>query len=96
MQFMVPSFAFRRVYRRNAPLFGPRTISVTDSGIASDHQLGYSEASWSAYLKFHETEQSFLLYQPADLISIVPKRAFSSPDDLQEFKALLTAKVAQA
>lgn len=96
MQFVVPSFAFRRVYRRNPRMFGSRTVTITNGGISSDHQLGRSESSWNNYEKFQETARSFLLYQSADLIGIVPKRAFSGKDELQEFKALLAAKTSQS
>ena len=95
MQFVIPTFVFRRVYRRNSRMFGPRTVTVNEAGIISDHQLGRSEAAWSTYFKFHETAKSFLLYQSADLIGILPKRAFSGAADLQEFRALLAAKVPQ-
>jgi len=95
MQFVIPTFVFRRVYRRNSRMFGPRTVTVNEAGIISDHQLGRSEAAWSTYFKFHETARSFLLYQSADLVGILPKRAFTGAADLQEFRALLAAKVPQ-
>ncbi|HWG49375.1 MAG TPA: YcxB family protein [Candidatus Acidoferrales bacterium] len=95
MQFVIPTFAFRRVYRRNSSMFGPRTVTVTDTGITSDHQLGRSESAWNTYFKFQETQRSFLLYQSADLIGILPKRAFVHGADLQQFRALLVAKVPQ-
>ncbi|HET9183654.1 MAG TPA: YcxB family protein [Candidatus Angelobacter sp.] len=93
MQFVIPTFVFRRVYRRNSRMFGPRTVTVSGNGITSDHQLGRSEAAWNTYQKFKETERSFLLYQSADLIGILPKRAFTAPEDLQAFKDMLRAKV---
>ena len=91
MQFVIPTFVFRRVYRRNSRMFGPRTVTVNEAGIISDHQLGRSEAAWSTYFKFHETAKSFLLYQSADLIGILPKRVFTGAAHLQEFRALLAA-----
>ena len=95
MQFVIPTFVFQRVYRRNSAMVGPRTVTISDIGITSDHQLGRSESSWNTYQKFKETERSFLLYHSPDLIGILPKRVFAGPEDLQEFRALLTAKVPQ-
>ena len=60
MQFVVPSLAFRRVYRRNRGMFGLRTVTISDAGIISDHELGRSETVWNTYQKFRET-QSLLL-----------------------------------
>jgi drug/metabolite transporter (DMT)-like permease len=93
MQFVVPTFVFRRFYRRNSRMVGPRTVTISDNGITSDHQLGRSESSWNTYFKFQETARSFLLYQSADVIGILPKRAFATNSDLQEFRALLAAKI---
>ena len=93
MQWVVPSLVFRRVYRRNSRMFGTRTVTVSDAGIVSDHQLGHVESTWNMYEKFRETPRLFLLYQSTDLIGIVPKRAFANPADLQQFRALIASKV---
>ena len=93
LQLVIPSLVFRRVYRRNIRMFGMRTVTISDTGIVADHQLGHVESKWSMYEKFRETQKLFLLYQGADLIGIVPKRAFANPADLQQFKALNTANI---
>jgi hypothetical protein len=89
----ITSLSFRRGYRRNPRLFGARTTTITDAGVVSDHPLGHVETTWNMYAKFRETKNLFLLYQSADLIGILPKRVFASPDELQEFRLLLTAKL---
>ena len=93
VQLIVPPLAFARVYRRNSRLFGMRTVTVSDTGIVSDHQLGHTESAWNMYEKFRETRNLFLLYQSTDIIGIVPKRAFASPADLEQFRALIASKV---
>jgi hypothetical protein len=74
-------------------MFGMRTVTISDTGIVSDHQLGHSEAAWNMYEKFRETEKLFLLYQSPDLIGMVPKRVFSNPEELQQFRTLITSKI---
>jgi hypothetical protein len=93
MQLIIPSLAFGRVYRRNSAMFGMRTVTISDTGIVSDHQLGRSESAWNMYQKFRETEKLFLLYQSPDLIGILPKRVFSKPEELQQFRTLITSKI---
>jgi hypothetical protein len=93
LQFVIPSLVFRRVYRRNIRMFGIRTVTISDTGIVADHQLGHVESTWNMYEKFRETQKLFLLYQGADLIGIVPKRAFANPADLQQFRALITSNI---
>ena len=95
VQLVIPSLVFARLYRRNSRMFGMRTVTVSDTGIVSDHQLGHSESAWSMYEKFRETQKLFLLYQSADLIGILPKRAFANPAELQQFRALIASKLRQ-
>ena len=93
LQLVIPPLAFARVYRRNSRLFGMRTVIVSDTGIVSDHQLGHTESAWSMYEKFRETPRLFLLHQTSDIVGIVPKRAFASPAELEQFRALIASKV---
>jgi hypothetical protein len=93
MQWAVPSLVFGRVYRRNSRMFSTRTVTTSDTGIVSDHQLGHSESAWNMYEKFRETQNLFLLYQSTDLIGILPKRAFAIPANLQQFRALIASKI---
>ncbi|HEY2114877.1 MAG TPA: YcxB family protein [Candidatus Angelobacter sp.] len=93
VQFVIPSLVFARVYRRNSRMFGTRTVTISDAGIVSDHQLGHSEAGWNMYEKFRETQNLFLLYQTTDVIGIVPKRVFANPADLQQFRALIASRI---
>lgn len=91
--FLVPSLVFRRIYRRNSRIFGHRTVSISDTGIVSDHPLGHSETTWNMFERFRETKNLFLLYQSADLTSPMPKRVFANPAELAQFRVLLTSKV---
>ncbi|HVG90941.1 MAG TPA: YcxB family protein [Alphaproteobacteria bacterium] len=93
LHLVIPSLMFARVYRRNSRLFGMRTVTVNDTGIVSDHQLGHTESAWNMYEKFRETQNLFLLYQSADIVGIVPKRAFASPADLEQFRTLIASKI---
>jgi hypothetical protein len=91
MQFVIPTAAFHRAYRRNRKMFGKRVVTITDHGIQSDHELGHSEATWNMYEKFRETPRLFLLFQSADLIGILPKRVFTNPGDIESFRNFLAS-----
>ena len=93
LQLIIPPLVFARVYRRNSRLFGMRTVTVSDHGIVSDNQLGHTESAWNMYEKFRETRNLFLLYQSADIIGIVPKRAFASPAELEQFRSLIASRI---
>jgi hypothetical protein len=90
---IVSSLTIRWTFRRNSRMFGPRTVTIDETGISSDHALGHNEAKWSSYQDFKETKNLFLLYHSADLIGILPKRAFASQAELEQFRALVTSKI---
>jgi YcxB-like protein len=95
LQLIIPSLVFARFYRRNSRMFGMRIVTISDTGIVADHPLGHTETTWNMFEKFRETRKLFLLYQSADLISILPKRVFANVNDLQEVRTLIASKIRQ-
>jgi hypothetical protein len=89
----MPYIVHRRVYRRNPLLFEMRTVTFTDEGIKSETETRIVEAKWSSFKMFKETKNLFLTYQTKDVVGIVPKRAFSSPEDVAQFRRLLASKL---
>src|SRR5260221_6001026 len=59
LQCVIPGLIFRRFYRNNIRIFGPRTVTFDETGVTSDHELGRNEAKWSSYEKFRETKNLF-------------------------------------
>ena len=93
LHFAGPYIAHRRIYTRNPRIYGQRTVNFDEQGIRSDTQLGHIEAPWSSFERFRETKNLFLLYQTKDYAGIVPKRVFSSPEQLAEFRNLIGSRV---
>ncbi len=93
-QLFMPYIIHRRIYRRNLRLFEMRTVTFSDEGVKSEKATtGSVEAKWSSFEKFKETKNLFLTYQTKDVVSIVPKRAFSNLDDIGQFRNLLASKL---
>jgi hypothetical protein len=94
VQVSMPYIVHRRVYHRNVRMFEMRTVTFNDEGLKSEKATtGTIEAKWSSFEKFKETQSLFLTYQTKDVIGIVPKRAFSNPDDITQFRNLLASKL---
>jgi hypothetical protein len=66
---------------------------LDETGLRSDTPLGHHEVPWSSFERFCETKNLFLLYQTKDYAGVVPKRAFSSPEQLAEFRNLIAQRV---
>jgi hypothetical protein len=95
LQIMTPYIIHRRIYSRNPRLYGKRIVTFGDEGLTSDSDIAHVKIKWSSFEKFKETKNLFLLYQTKDVVGITPKRAFPSPEAVEQFRKLLATKVRQ-
>ncbi len=96
LQIIMPYIVHRRIYFRNPRLYGKRTVTFDNEGLTSDSDLAHVEIKWSSFEKFRETKNLFLIYQTNDVAGITPKRAFPSPEAVEQFRNLLVSKVPRA
>jgi YcxB-like protein len=81
---------------RKHPHFAGTVRMVADpEGVKTAGELERRETKWSAFTKYRETENLFVLYEGARLIPVFPKRAFST-HKLDEFRVLLASKITTA
>ena len=92
-QIFMPYIIHRRIYHRNPQLFEMRTVTFTDEDVKSEKATGNIEAKWSSFKKFKETKNLFLTYQSKDVVGMVPKRAFSNPEGIAQFRNFLASKL---
>jgi hypothetical protein len=93
LQISMPYIIHRRIYSRNPRLYGKRTVTFDDEGLTSDSDIAHVEIKWTSFEKFKETKNLFLIYQTKDVAGITPKRAFPSPEAVEQFRSLLASKV---
>jgi hypothetical protein len=82
-------WAITRAWKRTVQMQRPINLSITETGI--DFQIkGLQDfRQWQHYTAFRETKESFLLYYSEPLYHILPKRVFSSPEQIGQFRDLL-------
>lgn len=71
----------------------PVEIEITEEGIAKEASSYSSLVRWQAFSKFIETPNLFIVYEGKCLLHIIPKRSFSSNEQIQEFLAILNKKL---
>ena len=75
---------------KNFPnLHNPITVESSEEIIKINIMNSESNIQWQVYLKVIETKKIFMLYQAKALFFIIPKRAFSSNEQVDEFRELL-------
>lgn len=78
---------------RKHPNFGLRChMTASSEGIQLEDDAGRMESKWTAFTKFQETPNLFILFRGARLMSIFPKSALYG-QQLSEFRDLLNTNI---
>jgi hypothetical protein len=83
---------FRRDFRRHPNFAVAQVVVISEDGLETKCEIGASDTKWSAYSKFRETRNLFMLYMGARLFRVIPKRALSAAQ-VDELRALLRNKL---
>ena len=92
LRFVYRPLWFRRDFRKNPNFTREQTVRIDEDGLSYKNEVAQSEIKWSAFTRFRETANLFMLYSSARLFQVVPKRAFEGTL-LEEFRKLLQRKV---
>lgn len=76
----------RRVYRQHAGYKSNFTYSWDQDALTADSDIGHARRPWSHYTKWLENDHVFLLYHSDVMFELIPKRWFSSRDQLANFR----------
>src|SRR5438105_2574632 len=74
----------KRDFHRHPGFIEETLFLAKEEGLRVEAGTGHGEVNWSAFTKYQETPNLFILYMGARLFRIVPKRAFA-PHDVDEF-----------
>ena len=83
----------RREWEEQTVLHSPKNATFRDDGIAivdAARQLNYH---WTSVPRFAETRNLFILYTADDSFHIIPKRIFSTDEQVSQFRQYLEARI---
>ncbi|MCU1253698.1 MAG: hypothetical protein JWQ49_6727 [Edaphobacter sp.] len=85
---MLWGFQFRRVYRKSPMLQDRRTLEIDNTSRHFTSPSSDGRTGWHTYIKFAESNETFILFQQGNQIFIpVPKRELS-PLQIDELRSL--------
>ena len=87
--FVLPRSAFRK----QPAMAAPQSIAVGPDGVTFDSPLFRGADAWELYASFSETKHLFMLYLKPRMFRIVPKRAFSSAEQIDQFRSLIAQHI---
>lgn len=85
----------RRSFRRDQRLKQHFEAVVSESGIAISSPTASTNNRWTAFSRYVESRNLFLLYQAPQVFNVLPKRAFAE-GETEAFRALLQEKLGVA
>jgi hypothetical protein len=88
----------REVYRKLNPATRDleQSFRFTEEGIEARLQTGEAKLDWKTWMKFRETDRFFLLYPAQEMVTVLPKRAFTGAAEIDSFRELLKRKFGPA
>ncbi len=84
--------SIRRSFRRDNRLQQQFEAVVSQDGIDISSPTGSSKYEWSAFTRYVESKNLFLVYQAPRVFNVFPKRAFA-PGEEESFRGLLSERV---
>jgi hypothetical protein len=91
---LFPGFIVSRARARLMLRYGPtvrelRRYAMSIHGVHFDSDLMTCRCQWGAFSRVLENPRCFLLYQTPMSAMIIPKRCFSSPEEIDQLRVLL-------
>ncbi len=77
-------------------LQGPTHWLFSDGGIRVDSPTASSHIEWKTYVRVRETGMQFLLYPQTQLAHVIPKRFFSTKEQVSSFREMIRRRVPTA
>jgi YcxB-like protein len=84
--------SIRRSFRLDNRLQQPFELVVTTEGIDISSKTSTSKYQWSAFIRYAESKNLFLVYQAPKVFNVFPKRAFA-PGEEESFRGVLVERV---
>jgi|SRR6185295_8033690 hypothetical protein len=85
----------RRSFRQDNRLQQPFEAAISQDGIDVSSPTGSSKYAWSAFTRYLESKNLFLVYQAPKVFNVFPKRAFA-PGEEESFRNLLSERLGTA
>jgi hypothetical protein len=93
---ITPAFVWwgaRRLFRESKSLHEPYDVTWDERGTNLTATNWSTKTAWSDYLKYRDSKNYFLLYVNRACFHIIPKRAFSDDNSLEQFERAVRTNI---
>ena len=79
----------KKIFSQQKELNSPFEMEFTDTGLVASNEFGNSNRPWGNFIKWRENKDLFILYHSDIVYTIIPKRIFTGPEQVEKVKAFL-------
>lgn len=84
---------WRKLYRQHKDLHRPLRMIITEDSLKAENETGSGTIAWRDLVKWKEGHGLFLLYPNEALFYVIPARLFSSIEQVEQFRQLLSRAI---
>jgi hypothetical protein len=77
------------IFKKSPALRRPRRMTFASEGMRMEAEDASGEYKWTLFWQIRETYKCFLLLQTTHSATYIPKRCFSSPEEISRFREIL-------
>jgi hypothetical protein len=89
LRYVILPNRIKKIFTQQKELHAPFEMEITDSNIAVSSEFGNAIRPWNHFIKWKENEELITLYHSDVMFTIIPKRLFTAPQQLQTIKSLI-------
>jgi hypothetical protein len=90
--FLYLPFKVTRDFQKSPNFARKCFLRADDEGLRSESNVSQGQIKWSAFVRYSETPNLFILFLGPRMFQVIPKRAFL-PEQSAEFRELLRRKL---
>ena len=79
----------KKIFSQQKDLSSPFEMEFTDTALVASNEFGNSNRPWGNFIKWKENDDLLILYHSDILYTIIPKRIFTAPEQVEKVKAFL-------
>ena len=87
--FILMPKRLQRIFSQKKELSAPFEMELDESGLKLTNEFGHTIRPWANFIKWKENKALFLLYHADVMYTIIPKRLFSDPKQVDVIRTHL-------
>lgn len=85
----------KKIPDNDGTILGPKEMEFADDKISYSSKNSQGTCEWTSIKFLRESSKAFYLYMDTNMAMLVPKRTFTTDNELEDFRKIISRKVTQ-